>query len=139
MFRQGVETFAELGGRFYAAHGLAEMGRSLFALGNDAEAGRAWRESLHVATEIHGTPVALYALIGLASLRAKGGDWEHALEMTLMISNHPASSHDTRDRAARLRAELEAQLTRQQVEAVQARARVKTFEATVDEVLKQAD
>ena len=139
MFRKCVDTFTELGGRYYAAHGLAEMGRSLFALGNDAAAGRAWYESLRTATEIHGTPVALYALIGLASLLAKRGDVEHALEMALIISNHPASSHDTRDRAARLRIELEAQLTRPPAEAVLARAQAKTFEAVVDEVLKQTE
>ena len=139
MFRKCVDTFTEPGGRYYAAHGLAEMGRSLFALGNDAAAGRTWYESLRTATEIHGTPVALYALIGLASLLAKRGDVEHALEMTLIISNHPASSHDTRDRAARLRLKLEAQLTRPQAEAVLARAQAKTFAAVVDEVLKQTE
>jgi predicted ATPase len=137
MFRKGVDTFTELGGRFYAAQGLAEMGRSVFALGNEAEAGRVWCESLRIATEIHGIPVALYALIGLASLLAKRGDLEHALETTLIISNHPASSHDTRNRAARLRLELESQLAGQQVEAARERAQAKTFEDAVDEVLKQ--
>ena len=115
MFRKCVDTFTELGGRFYTAHGLAEMGRSVFALGNDAEAERVWREALQIATEIHGTPVALYALIGLASLLAKRGDMEYALEMTWMISNHPASSHETRNRAVHLRTELEAQLTPSQI------------------------
>jgi tetratricopeptide (TPR) repeat protein len=139
LFRKCVDTFIELGRRFYAAHGLAEMGRSVFALGNDTEAERTWRESLRLATEIHGIPVALYALIGLASLLAKRGDREPALELLLIILNHPASSHDTRNHAVHLRAELEAQLTSQQVEAVQVRVQAKTFEAAVDEVLKQAD
>lgn len=137
LFQKCVDTFTELGGRFYAAHGLAEMGRSLFALGNDTEAGRAWHESLRIATEINGTPVALYALIGLASLLAKRGDFEDALEMTLIISNHPASSHDTRNRAAQLVAEMEAQLPRHGVEAVQARVQARPFKDAVDEVLKE--
>jgi len=137
MFHKCVDTFTELGGRFYAAHGLAEMGRSLFALGNEAEAEHVWHESLRIATEIHGIPVALYALIGLASLLAKRGDIEHALEVTLIISNHPASSHDTKNRAAHLRAELEAQLTSQQVEAAQARARSQRFDQIVEETLQR--
>src|SRR5574341_2203987 len=62
LLRKCADTFTELGGRFYAAHGMAEMGRSVFALGNDAEAERTWRESLRIATEIHGISVALYAL-----------------------------------------------------------------------------
>jgi len=139
MFRKGVDTFTELGGRLYLAQGLAEMGRSVLALGNDAEADGVWRESLRIATETHGIPVALEALAGLASLQAKRGDIEPALELLLIILNHPASPQETRNRAAHLRAELEAQLTRQQVEEVQARATAQTFEAAVGEVLKQAE
>jgi hypothetical protein len=137
MFRKGVDTFAELGGRFYVGEGLAEMGRSVFALGNDTEAERVWRESLRIATEIHGTPVALDALVGLASLRAKKGDMESALELLLTVLNHPASIQDTRHRAEQLRTELEAQLTTQKVEAIKTRVQGKKFEAIVDELLTQ--
>ncbi len=118
---------------------LAEMGGSILALGDDTEAVRVWREALRIATEINGIPVALEALAGFASLQAKQGDMEHALELLLIVLNHPASLQETKNRAARLRAELEAQLTSQMVEAAQARAQAKTFEAVVDEVLKHAD
>jgi len=94
---------------------------------------------LRIAVETHGTPVALEALVGLASLRAKKGVRESALELLLIVLNHPASPQETRNRAAHLRAELEAQLTRQQVDAAQARATAQTFEAVVDKVLKQAE
>ena len=136
MFRKSLDTFTELGGRWWVARVLAEMGRSVFALGNDAEAERVWRESLRIATEIHGTPVALDALVGLASLQAKRGELQPALEWLLMVSYHPASFQDTKNRVAGLRPELEAQLTSQQVEAAQARAQAQTFEAAIDEVLK---
>jgi hypothetical protein len=83
--------------------------------------------------------VALEALASFASLQAEPDDREQALELLLIVLNHPASLQETKNRADRLRAELEAQLTSQQVEAAQARVQVKTFEAAVDEVLKQAD
>jgi len=110
----------------------------MLALGNEAEAGRVWREALRIASDIHGAPVALEALAGLASLQAKQGDREHALDLLLLVVKHPASLHETKDRAAQLRAELEAQLTSQQVEAAQSRARATTFEAAVEEILHQA-
>jgi predicted ATPase len=138
MFRQSLDTFTELGGSWWVARVLAEMGRSVFALGNEAEAERVWRESLRIAIEARGTPVALDTLAGFASLEAKRGVLEHALELLLIVLGHPASFQETKNRAAHLRAELEAQMTRQQVEAAQARAQAKTFEAAVDEVLKQA-
>jgi len=55
----------------------------------------------------------------------------------LVVLIHPASFQETKDRAAHLRLEFESQLTSQQVEAVQVRVQAKTFEAAVDEVLKQ--
>jgi tetratricopeptide (TPR) repeat protein len=138
MFRKSLDTFTELGGSWWVARVLAEMGRSAFALGNEAEAERVSRESLRIATEAGGTPVALEALAGFASLQAKQGNLEYALDLLLIVLNHPASLQETRDRAARLRTELEAHLTSQQVEAAQARAQAKTFEAATDEILKQA-
>ncbi len=82
--------------------------------------------------------MALSALAGFASLQAKQGDRDHALELLLLVLNHPASFQETKERATQLRAELEAQLTSQQVEAAQIRAKTTTFEATGEEILQQA-
>jgi len=79
---------------------------------------------LRIATETRGTPVVLDVLAGLANLQAKRGNKEYALELLLVVLNHTASFQETKDRAAQLRAELEAQLTSQQVEAAQTQARV---------------
>lgn len=139
LFLKAVDTFTELGGLFYIGQGLAQMGRSLFALGNDAEAERSWRESLRIATEIRGVPVALEALIGIASLQAKRGETQSALELLLIVLNHPACDQETKNRAEKLRAELVAQLTMQQAEVAHVQARAKSFEVVVDRVLKQTD
>jgi hypothetical protein len=80
-------------------------------------------------------PFALDALAGLASLQTKQGDREHALELLFMVLNHSASSQETKDCADHLRAELEAQLTPIQIEAIQAHAGEKTLEAVVEDVL----
>jgi len=136
MFRKSLDTFTELGGRWWVARVLAEMGRSVFELGNEAEAERVWRESLRIATETQATPVALEALAGLASLQAKRGNMETGLELLLIVLAHPACFQETENHAAHLRSQLEAQLTSQQVEAAQVRVQAKTFEAAVDEVLK---
>ena len=100
MFRKGLDTFTELGGSWWVARVLADMGRSILALGNEAEAGRVWREALRIAIDTRGTPVALEALAGLANLQAKRGDREHALELLLIVLNHPASFQETKDRAS---------------------------------------
>jgi predicted ATPase/transcriptional regulator with XRE-family HTH domain len=136
LFLKAVDTFTELGGRFYIGQSLAQMGQSLFALGNDVEAERIWRESLSIAAEIRGVPVVLEALVGIASLRAKRGETQSAFEFLLIVLNHPACDQETKNRADRIRAELEAQLTLTQIEAIRVRTGEKSFEAVVQDLLK---
>ena len=138
-FRKSLNLLTELGARQDVARVLAEMSRSIFALGNDAEAEQNWRKSLRIAIETKGMFIALESLFGLASLQAKRGGVGRALELALIVLNHPAGIQDTRNRATHLRQELEAQLTSQQIEAAQVQAQTKTFEAAMDEVLNQAD
>jgi tetratricopeptide (TPR) repeat protein len=135
MFRKSLDTFTGLGGNWWVARVLADMSWSIFALGNDIDAERIWRESLRIAAETHGHPVALEALVGLASLHAKRGAMVDALDLLLIVLNHPASLQETKDRAARLRTDLEAQLTPQQVTSARERAQAKTLDAAIDEAL----
>jgi tetratricopeptide (TPR) repeat protein len=136
MFRKSLDTLTELGARQDAARVLTEMSHSFLVLGNDAEAAHILHEAVRITTETQGTFVTLAALAGIAALLAKRGKTERALELLLIVLEHPASVQDTRNRAEQLRNELEAQLTKQQVEAAEARAQAKTFEDAVDEVLK---
>jgi tetratricopeptide (TPR) repeat protein len=136
LFHKAVDTFTELGGLFYIGQGLTQMGRSLFALGNDFEAERLWREALRIVAEIRGIPVVLEALVGLASLRAKRGETQSALELLLMVLNHPGCDQEIKNRANVLRAGLEAQLNPIEIEAIQAHAGEKTIEAVVEDLLK---
>jgi predicted ATPase/DNA-binding XRE family transcriptional regulator len=137
-FRQSLTTLSELGARQDVARLHTELSWSLFAQGDDAEAARGWRAALRMAGETSGTFIALEALVGLAMLQAKQGDIGQASALLLMVLHHPASMQATKQRAERLQRELAAQLTSQQVEAVQAYVQTKSFEAVVDEILKQA-
>lgn len=138
MFRQSLAIFSELGTHQAGARALAELGNSIFALGNDAEAECVWRESLRIATETHSLPITTSALAGLARLYAKRGHVEQALALLLIVVRHPGSTQETRRRAEQLQHEVEAHLTRLQIEAAQARIQAKSFETLVEEILKQA-
>jgi hypothetical protein len=56
-------AFMAFGARRDVAGALTEMGRSLPALGNDAEAGHVWHEAFQIATETQGAHVRLEALV----------------------------------------------------------------------------
>jgi tetratricopeptide (TPR) repeat protein len=136
IFRKSLDMLTELGARPDVARLLAEMSRSVFALGDEAEAERGWHESLRITNETRGAWVALEALVGIASLQAKRGECEQALELLLIVLNHPASIQETKDRAAHLRAEVEAQLTPSQIESIQANREEETLESVVKELLR---
>jgi predicted ATPase/transcriptional regulator with XRE-family HTH domain len=137
MFNKSLDTLTELGARQDVARVLAEMSRSFFALGNYAEADRNWRKSLRIATETRGLFIALEALLGLANLRGLKGNLAGAYELSWLALNHPGSIQDTKDRAAHLCRDLEMQLTGQQVEEALQRAKSNSFDAVVDEMLKE--
>ena len=137
MFRKSLDIFSELGARQEAARILSDLGRSVFALGNSVESEQTWRESLRIANETQGIFIELEALVGFASLQAKQGMLEPALEMLLIVLNHPAITESTKKRAQSLHGELEAQLTNQQIQAAQVRAKNKYFETVVEELLVQ--
>ncbi|HEY5902315.1 MAG TPA: tetratricopeptide repeat protein [Anaerolineales bacterium] len=136
MFRRGLDTFTELGANWWVARVFADMSRSIIALGDHEEAKRVWRESLRMASEIGAAPVELEALASFASLRAGPADTEQALKLLWIVRNHPASAQETRIRADRLRAELEAQFTPAQIETIRAHAGEKTLEAVVEDLLR---
>ncbi len=138
LFRNSLDTFTDLGGRWWVARVLAEMSGSILALGDKTEAERVWHESLRIAIETRAIPVVLEALADLASLPARRGDLEDALEWLLIVLSHPASFQETKNRAADLRVELESHLTPQQIQTTQDRAGGESYEQIVNQVLRKS-
>jgi tetratricopeptide (TPR) repeat protein len=138
LFRKSLDMFTEIGARQDSARVLVEMSSSIFAQGNDAEAEHGLREALHLTRETQGTFVALDALVGIATIKAKQGNLEQALELSLIVLGHPASLQETKNRADRLRADLDSQLTPVQIKVIYSDAGKKTFDAFVDELLKSS-
>jgi hypothetical protein len=98
------------------------------------EAWDAFSQALQIAMRIRAIPVALYALVGIATLYAKEGANARALELLLYTREHPSGNQQTKDRARRLQPELESTLTPQQIESAGARAASLTLDAIVPEL-----
>jgi hypothetical protein len=90
-----------------------------------------------MALDIQARQDIVDALVGLASLLINSGEAgrEHALEILALALNHPASSRENQDRAARLLAELQPQLPAEAVKAVRTRERANTLEMLVKAAL----
>jgi len=136
-FYKSMDIFTELGARWDVARALSDTGRSIFALGNDSESEQVWREAIRIAVETKGTLVALEALVGIASLEAKRGHIEAALELLLIVLNHPATIQETKVQATKLAAEVEMKLTPEEIESAQTFAGNTAFESVVEALLRQ--
>lgn len=79
--------FAEIGTRQDETRILSEMCHSLFALGDDAQAERGWREALRLTGETRSMFAALDALSGIAALRARQGNIEQAKTFDAIVND----------------------------------------------------
>lgn len=70
---------------------------------------------------------ALGALAVLAEIYARLGRSLSAFELALLVLQHPASAQEAKDRAEKLRAEAEAQLSAEQIAVAHARAQSRTL------------
>lgn len=133
-FLEAADQFREMGDRMSLCRVLCHQGFNSLALHNSSEAQIAFQDALKTAQEGGIIPVALNALAGLASLEAQQKASQGTLELVLYILQHASSSQETKDRATRLRAELEAKLPQEEIQAAQQRAASKSL----DEVVRQA-
>jgi tetratricopeptide (TPR) repeat protein len=135
LLHQSLQIFTEFGSRWDVARVLSEMGQSMFALGNDAEAEHFWRESLRLSMESQGILTIIDALVGFASLLAKRGELDTALQLLLISLKHPATIVETKVRAGKLAAEVKDRLTLEEIESAQIFVENNTFESVVQEIL----
>jgi hypothetical protein len=137
--QESLALYRQIGDRWSMIRTLNHLAELFNTQGQPIEARRAFLDALQTALEAGITPLALDVLLGLAALHAQEQRPESALELLLHILRHPALRQETQDRAGKLRAALEAQLTPQQQEAVQARAAARDFEAIVTEITAELE
>jgi tetratricopeptide (TPR) repeat protein len=135
LIHRSLELVTALGTRWDIARSLIYLGEATAAAGDPSEARRILVDALQLTMELQAIPLAIDALMGLAHRQARTGDAEQALALSLCVLSHSASTQEAKDRAQQLHAQLESQLTPQQVEVVQERAQAKKFDVLVAELL----
>jgi paraquat-inducible protein B len=135
---KSLDLFTEFVTGWDIVQSLVYLGQATAAAGDSFEARRIYLDALYLALEAQATSLAPDALVGLAHLQARAGEAQQALELSICVLSHSASTQEAKDRAQQLRTQLESQLTPQQVESVQARTQAKTFAALVTELLNSS-
>ena len=134
LMKESIKHFQEIGDMWFLGHALNLEGYFAFDAGEDRQARESFEQAVKIAFENQSPPNVLGALAGLAALELKEGRHKQALEMTLFILAHPAATAETRSRVEKLRANLQAQFTSEQIEMAQSRARSMTLDALVQDL-----
>jgi predicted ATPase/transcriptional regulator with XRE-family HTH domain len=105
-FRESIAMFREIGDYWSVTRALINLGETSAAIGDGAEARRAYGDAWRMANDAQTVPAALDALMGLAGLAAKEQAASLALELSSYVLNHPLGAKSVRTRAQQLRAAL---------------------------------
>jgi len=129
----------EMENRGQRASALRHQGHVAVATGNSLEARRYFRHALEILVETGARPVALDVLVGWATMLIKGeptvADQTRAIELVSLVQHHPASEHETREKAKRLLVEWADYLPSEMMVSAQARGQARDLESTVRELI----
>jgi ATP/maltotriose-dependent transcriptional regulator MalT len=109
LLRKSLDLFAGFITGWDVVRSLVYLGEATAVAGDPFEARRILGEARDLALEVRALPLAFEAMIGLAGLQARVGETEQALQLVGCVERHSASTHEIRERAVRLRAQLASQ------------------------------
>ena len=128
--QHSIAHFTELGMLGDVAFYLTYLGEAHALQGDTGSARLHWWEAIRRAREIESLPNLLANLIRLAQVEK--GDLGTAYETALFVLDHPATWQESKNRAAALIRELEAQLPEDQLERSRSRAQTMSVDAFVE-------
>jgi tetratricopeptide (TPR) repeat protein len=111
LYQESLTIFREIGNQLGIITSLTNLGNISCALGEYQEAWRLFQSALKLALANRVTPKVLDVFAGVAELWLKEEKTQRALEILVLIVNHPASSKENQDRAVRLLSDLMPQLS----------------------------
>jgi predicted ATPase/transcriptional regulator with XRE-family HTH domain len=135
LFDESVALYREIGDQWGLSRVLNLRGYFALLTGDVALARQVFLQAAQISLAAGVIPNVLDALAGLCSCCAQAGQRYRALELAILVLQHSASPQDSKDRAEKLRSELEMQLTPQQVDEARERAVDKSLQAAVQEIL----
>ena len=137
LLEKSMESFALIDDLLSVERIFVSMGFLEIASGNLPAAKTLFLKILQVKQREQSPMHILGAIIGLATLRAHEGDPITALAWTLFVLHHSTIEWKMRLRAENLRAELESELTPDQIATAQAQAAQRTLAGIIAEATSQ--
>lgn len=134
-FEESLSIFTELNSRREYAYPLGGLGDVACNEGAYSEALVYYQNALRVSTETQNVTKALDILTNLAQVLAKADEIEQAIEILILVIEHPRSSTKTGNAAQRILSELETGQPEGALDTWRERKRPRSFEEAVGDVL----
>jgi len=99
LYQQSLAIYQNINDKGGLARTLLGLGNTAIALGKYDAARQHLHGALHISAEIQFTPLSLAVLLGTAELLLHVGRRECGLLLLLLALHHPASEHETKERA----------------------------------------
>jgi len=108
---KSLELYRDLNDRGGLAGSLLGLGKVAHVTGDHPTAGRYFRQALDIAVKIQFRPLALSILVEIAALYSSFDKYKLAVTLLALTEGHPASKHETRQRAQRQLQSLQSRMT----------------------------
>jgi predicted ATPase/DNA-binding XRE family transcriptional regulator len=115
---ESISLWKEIGEKGSLAQTLNHMGNAYLKRDNFVEARIQFNDAINIASEMQTIPVLLEALLGVAEVFSKEGNFESALEIATAVALNTSASFETKSRADVLRDATEKELPEHQVRTV---------------------
>jgi DNA-binding SARP family transcriptional activator/predicted ATPase len=134
-YQKSLSIKRDLGHQAGIATTLTNLGETATTLGELDQAAAYFKEALSLAMSVQAVPLVLEVLVCYAVLLIEQGEVGVVIELLSLSQTHPASRHETRQRAEELLEGLEAGGLTDVFASAQARGQALKLEAVVEEIL----
>jgi ATP/maltotriose-dependent transcriptional regulator MalT len=110
LYQQSLAIYLQINDKGGLATALTGLGSAAWPLGEYDAARHYYQEALQIATDMAYTPLILSILVGVGDLLLHLGRQKRGIELLALACHHPASDHETKDRACRLLSQRQAEI-----------------------------
>ncbi len=136
-YHESIEIFSNLGDLRGITYTCYDISKAYLQVGLVDEARNYCLRSLHTAMTLDSTPMILHALHGFVNLNAHMNNYAEAFQLCNLIASHPQVGADTQKRAVVSKADLEAKLPPEVIQAAPTWGEDINLQDVIDQILTE--
>jgi serine/threonine protein kinase/tetratricopeptide (TPR) repeat protein len=130
--REGLQYFKEVNHRWGIPASYCRIGFAEIGLGEYESAWGHFTEALNLAQQSQILSLILYALIGIADLLARHGEYEQGIIILYYVTSHSATPVTYKDIADKVLSDVEGDISDQELERLQDKGRESELQGIID-------